>query len=261
MMSVFSKDSLVVLESFSFTKTLYAFDFDGTLAKIVNDPEAAKMSEKTEVLVKQLASIVPVAIVSGRSQKDLKKRISFKVDYLIGNHGMEGVKINNSLNAAKDISNKWISLIKKMTVGMDLEIEDKTYSLAIHYRKSRNKTRSRVQIKEIIESIKPKPRVVLGKCVVNIIPEGAPHKGTALVDLLHKLNLKNAFYIGDDDTDEDVFSYPIQDCQIFSVKVGKRRNTSADYYIQRQSDINRLLKILINFHDTVKIGKISRELF
>ena len=34
-------EPLKLLESFSFTRTLYAFDFDGTLSPIVADPSAA----------------------------------------------------------------------------------------------------------------------------------------------------------------------------------------------------------------------------
>ena len=60
MIPLFSKGSLVVLESLSFTKTLYAFDFDGTLAKIVRDPNSAKMEQTTESLLKRLADLVPV---------------------------------------------------------------------------------------------------------------------------------------------------------------------------------------------------------
>ena len=37
---------------------------------------------------------------------------------------------------------------------------------------------------------------------------GAPHKGAAILDLLKNSELQHVFYIGDDDTDEDVFSLP-----------------------------------------------------
>ena len=85
MAPLFSRDNLVVLESMSFTKTLYAFDFDGTLAKIVRVPAEARMSRTTEELIKQFSELVPVAIVSGRSLKDLRDRLGFEPKYLIGN--------------------------------------------------------------------------------------------------------------------------------------------------------------------------------
>ena len=72
MIPLFNKDGLVVLESLSFTNTLYAFDFDGTLAKIVREPSSAKMNSETHNLMAQLSKLVPVAIISGRSVQDLK---------------------------------------------------------------------------------------------------------------------------------------------------------------------------------------------
>lgn len=249
MMSLFSKGSLVVLESLSFTKTLYAFDFDGTLARIVRDPEVAKMSETTENLLIQLSELVPVAIISGRSIEDLKKRISFRPHFLIGNHGLEGLKdTENSLEKAHRQSQSWVRILSEANFESGVEIENKTYSVAIHYRKSRKKTKARSQIKLAIESLNPKPHVILGKCVVNLIPAGAPHKGAALLKLIRESNLKHAFYIGDDDTDEDVFSLPYQIGQIMSVRVGKKNRSSASYYIDRQSEINRLIRLLIRYH-------------
>lgn len=252
MMPLFSKGSQIVLESLSFTKTLYAFDFDGTLAKIVRVPSDAKMNQTTESLLKELSKLVPVAIISGRSVADLKDRISFRPRFLIGNHGMEGLGDNpNSMTEAKQICGKWNILLKKSKFEAGIEIEDKTYSLAIHYRACRNKTRARNQIKLAIEKLAPEPRIILGKCVVNLIPPGAPHKGAAVLDLIRKSGMKHVFYIGDDDTDEDIFSLPYSAGQIMSIRVGKKKSSQAGYYIERQSEINRLIKILIKYHQPI----------
>ncbi|MBN8538058.1 MAG: trehalose-phosphatase [Deltaproteobacteria bacterium] len=249
MIPLFSKGSLVVLESLSFTKTLYAFDFDGTLAKIVSDPEAAAMAKTTEVLLSQLSKIAPVAIISGRSIEDLKKRISFNPKFLVGNHGLEGIESKNgSLEKAQKTCTAWTKLLYNEEFESGVEIEDKVYSIAIHYRKARNKTKARAQIKSIISYITPKPNIILGKCVVNILPADAPHKGAALQKLMQISEMKHAFYIGDDDTDEDIFSLPYHSGQIMSVRVGKKIKSQASYYIERQSEINRLIKTLIKFH-------------
>jgi len=246
---LFSKGSLVVLESLSFTKTLYAFDFDGTLAKIVRDPEAAVMTETTAELLQQLSKLAPVAIISGRSIEDLKKRVSFKPKFLVGNHGLEGVEsINGSLEKAQKMCTAWTTFLYNEKLESGVEIEDKMYSVAIHYRKSRNKTKARAQIRSIIDKISPKPHIILGKCVVNLLPTDAPHKGAALQKLLQISDLKHAFYIGDDDTDEDIFGLPYQSGQIMSVRVGKKNKSQASYFINRQSEINRLIKTLIKYH-------------
>lgn len=245
---LFSKASLMLLESLSFTKTLYAFDFDGTLSKIVRIPSEASISPTTEALLKTLSSLAPVAIVSGRSVRDLRSRIGFEPQYVIGNHGLEGLGNNTeSLKKAKSICIQWKKTLSEVDFGPGTEIEDKIYSLAIHYRRSRNKKQVKDLINKVLQTLKPAVQIITGKSVINLLPQGAPHKGAAVLELKKRAEAKHLFYIGDDDTDEDVFSLP--DPQIMSVRVGKKRASQAHFYISRQSEINHLLKLLIRYHE------------
>jgi trehalose 6-phosphate phosphatase len=82
--------------------------------------------------------------------------------------------------------------------------------------------------------------------VVNLLPVGGPHKGLALLDYVARKNLKCAFYVGDDDTDEDVFSMP--DPRIIGVRVGYKKTSQAKFYIRRQGEIVRLLRTIIQYH-------------
>lgn len=249
MIQLFSKSSLMVLESLSFTKTLYAFDFDGTLAKIVRIPSDAKMTSTTESLLKELSSLVTVAVVSGRSIHDLKQRIGFHPQYLIGNHGLESAEKNDrTLAEAKKVCTAWAEALTERKFEAGIEIEDKTYSIAVHYRRSRSKAVARNKIRTAIESLDPSPRIITGKSVFNLLPSNSPHKGAAVLDLMQKSMAKHAFYIGDDDTDEDVFGVPYSSGQLMTVRVGRKKSSQAKYYLENQSDINRLLKILIRFH-------------
>lgn len=59
---------------------------------------------------------------------------------------------------------------------------------------------------------------------------------------MHQLQISAALYVGDDDTDEDVFSLP--DERIVSVRVGKKAATAAQWYLTRQSQIGQLLQYL-----------------
>lgn len=258
MIRLFSKSSLTILESLSFTKTLYAFDFDGTLAKIVTQPTDAYMTKTTEKLLKELSSLVPVAVISGRSILDLRKRIGFNPQFLIGNHGLEGLGKNNfALTDAQKICARWNKTLKKQNFEKGVEIEDKTYSLALHFRQSRNKTLAKNQIQSTIESLRPLPRIITGKSVVNLLPPGARHKGVAMLDLIQKSGAKHAFYIGDDDTDEDIFSMPYKAGQLISARVGQKKSSQAKFYIERQSEINRLLTTLVDFHRPTTSKKLK----
>ena len=47
--------------------TLIVLDFDGTLAPIVGDRNAAGMSGRTRAVLRRLAGLYPVAVLSGRA--------------------------------------------------------------------------------------------------------------------------------------------------------------------------------------------------
>lgn len=238
----------MILESLSFTQSLYAFDFDGTLSKIVRVPADAVISEKTGALLRELSEFVPVAIVSGRSVDDLRQRLPFEPFYLVGNHGLEGLGgSRESLVYAETVCRGWRDRLEKIDFGVGVEVEDKSYSLAIHFRRSRKKKEANAKIRRALRELDPAPRVISGKSVVNLIPAGAPHKGVALMELMKMAGTRRAFYIGDDDTDEDVFGLP-DDQVVMSVRVGKKKSSSARYYIRHQSEINQVLKVLIQFH-------------
>lgn len=57
--------------------------------------------------------------------------------------------------------------------------------------------------------------------------------------------LDSAIYVGDDLTDEDVFS--LSSPQILGVRVGKFQKSAAGYYIKTQTEINRLLSHILFF--------------
>lgn len=259
MIPLFSKSSLMVLESLSFTKTLYAFDFDGTLAKIVPKPSDAHLTKTTEKLLFELSQLVPVAIISGRSIQDLKKRVRFQAQFLVGNHGLEGLtEGSGTLAGAQKICVSWNKSLKRQNFESGIELENKNYSIALHYRQSRNKTLAKIQIHSAIEKLNPPPRLVTGKFVFNLLPPGSAHKGAAMLDLMRKSETKHAFYIGDDDTDEDIFGIPYKSGQLMTARVGKKKSSQAKYYIGRQSEINQLLRILINFHRP-PVGKKKKK--
>lgn len=248
---LFSTTGIQVLESLSLTRTLYAFDFDGTLAPIVSKPELAVISTETSRLLNELAHLAPTTVISGRSVIDLRSRIKLHGNLLIGNHGVEGLGVKKgAIKKSESLCKDWMTQLDRTWDKLEQYpgtfIEDKTYSLALHYRKSRNKKKVKMELFSLIEKLQPSPRVILGKSVMNLIPAGGPHKGVALLEAMMKLDLKCAFYIGDDDTDEDVFSLP--DHRILSARVGQKRTSQAQFFVKRQSEINRLLKKIITLH-------------
>ena len=82
--------------------------------------------------------------------------------------------------------------------------------------------------------------------MLNILPAGAPHKGLALERARTRLGCDTAIYVGDDETDEDVFALD-QPGQLLTVRVGPKQSSSAAYYIRTQADVDRLLRSLLAF--------------
>ena len=87
-----SKASRPVLTRLAKERTLCAFDFDGTLAPIVEHPDQACMRARTRYLLARLAALFPCVIFSGRKRADVLGKLSgVAVERVFGSHGAEAV--------------------------------------------------------------------------------------------------------------------------------------------------------------------------
>lgn len=242
MMNILSQANRVILQEFVCSKVLLAFDYDGTLAPIVTDPERARMRVRTRDLLSALAKLFPVVVISGRAQSDLLKKLrGAGVREMIGNHGMEPRHASRRYIAEVE---RWLPLLHAAVAAFKgVEVEDKGYSVAIHYRVSREKKEARAAILRAAAKLDD-VRVVGGKQVVNILPRGAPHKGIALEGARQRLHCDTAIYVGDDETDEDVFALD-QPGRLLSIRVGKKRGSAASYYLVNQGAIDDFMAALI----------------
>lgn len=241
-----SPDGLRALDKLCRTQSLFAFDFDGTLAPIVSRRADAVIPASTLHLLKQLRSLVPVAIVSGRHLKDLRARLTVRPTYMIGNHGIENpTATRDTLRLAHRLCAKWIAVLRAtLKVGLNhVDIEDKYYSLALHYRVVPDRAQTRRALLRAVRALTPAPRIVPGKMVINLLPLNAPDKGQAVQQLLHDTKIQQTLFIGDDVTDEDVFA--LRDRRIVCVRVGKTRSSHARYYLRTQKEINFVLQYLV----------------
>jgi len=246
--------NLPVLERFAWSRVLLAFDFDGTLAPIVVDPAAAQMRARTRELLERAAALYPAVVISGRTRADTQPRLDgVPLREVIGNHGAERGREGREGQAQREQQRqqehvrRWRQLLEKRLSGLTgVFIEDKGLSLAVHYRQSRQKKKARTAILAAAAEIERQEPVRLmgGKQVVNLLPEGAPHKGIALERARARLGCDTALYVGDDETDEDVFALD-QPGRLLGVRVGARAVSHAAYYLRSQREIDALLRALI----------------
>ena len=233
-------------------RALYAFDFDGTLAKIVREHHAAKLSRPIRLWLEELAKRAPTAIISGRSVEDLRSRVGTVVPHLIGNHGSEGAHTaEEEMRHVRETCSSWLQLIhdrfQDELTRRGVVVEHKSYSLSFHYRTVDQREEARALISRIVAELSPPPRIVLGKSVVNVMPPTASHKGTALLEYMRRLDCNTALYVGDDETDEDVFA--LRDARVLTVRVGKKNGSSARYFLKRQAEITEVLRLLVEVGD------------
>ena len=127
--------------------------------------------------------------------------------------------------------------------GFYVVVEDKGFSVAVHYRQARQRNSTRRAVLSAARSLK-NVRLVGGKLVVNFLVPDAPHKGLALERERSHFACDTVIFLGDDETDEDVFQID-RPGQLLSIRVGRKRTSAAPYYIRNQAEVDRVLETLI----------------
>lgn len=257
---LFTRAGLGALREHCRPDALFALDYDGTLARIVPIPSQAEMAAPTARLLARLIERATVAVVSGRSAADVIRFLPAPPAFVVGNHGIEGTVVEGfSPDAATSICHAWKAALEPCAHALaGVEIEDKTYSLAVHYRRALRKEQARSEILRWISHLNPIPRLTPGKEVLNLLPPNAPDKGDAVHSLIARTNVETAIYVGDDDTDEDVFN--LEDPRILTIRVGRNDISRARYFIENQTDIDRLLEAMLDLLDEhCGDGRISQS--
>ncbi|SFN42686.1 trehalose 6-phosphate phosphatase [Formivibrio citricus] len=241
---LFSPQGIQALHSQIDERTLLAFDFDGTLAPIVTHPEDANTPGAIAQALARLTEIATVAIITGRSIADIRKRLHFEPKHVIGNHGAEGIAGEAETEGALADVSTWEKQILtiKNTLPEGTRVENKRYSLSLHYRMAQNQEDARTTIKTMIRQLHPAPRVIGGKCVFNLLPADATDKFDALFALLRAENATNALFVGDDETDESVFRKALPDWM--TIRVGCMDGSAARYCLDTQDEMLELIQQL-----------------
>jgi alpha,alpha-trehalase len=266
-----------IIEKINDFSPVVFLDYDGTLTPIVRRPEDAILCEEGRRIVKDLAMDVPVAIVSGRGLKDVRKRVNVDRLYYAGSHGFEIVGPGGS-SISHEFGSEYIPILdkaeeqltKKVGLIKGSRIERKKYSIAIHYREvDENETSKVAAAVEKVHSSFPKLRKSHGKKVFEIQPNLEWDKGKAVRWLLNNaIDLKGEkaipIFIGDDVTDEDAFRELGEDGIGIVVDDGISRKTEAQYCLQDPDDVYRFLRHLflsLHEHRTKREWRLVYETF
>lgn len=231
-----------LLEDLAASRSLLAFDYDGVLAPLVTAPDGRAMRPGTRRLLAELVRRYPVAVISGRAFRDLRRLVPVPGVVRVGNHGFEHGRPTPVAKAVLARVAAWEAEIhRRLDRVQGWHLEHKRSTLSIHYGLSRRWRSVEAAVQEAGAAL-PGARLLPGKKVLNVIPSAFPHKGDAVRRLLRRLRLETALFLGDDLTDEDVFR--IGAPEVVGVRVGPGR-TAAPFRLAGQRDVDALLEALV----------------
>lgn len=246
MTPLFSPAGQSALASVMQRTPLLAFDFDGTLAPIVEHPDDARVPALWTPILAELASLLPVAIVTGRSVADVSARLPFAPRYILGNHGAEdpaGALPTGSIDRLDELRRK-LKRNKGVLSLLGIEFEDKRYSLALHYRLAPDMLAAQRCIDDMLAGEQAGLHLFHGKCVMNIAPDDAADKADAVMSLVQRAGAGAALFAGDDLNDEPVFERVPVDW--LTLKVGREGPPSAArFVVDTHEEVGHLLQQLL----------------
>lgn len=191
-------------------------DVDGTLAPIVERPDAAAVPGPTRELLSRLAErYALVACVSGRRALDARRIVGLDSLAYSGNHGFELLapgasrpRPDPSLDGHDEDARRFVSGLDATDLERaGIRIEDKGAIMALHWRGSENEGEAESLAREIEAGADWKGLVShRGRKVLEIRPDVAINKGMAVAALIPSAPITAALYAGDDRTDVDAFA-------------------------------------------------------
>jgi trehalose 6-phosphate phosphatase len=227
-------------------------DIDGTLLDLAPTPREVWVPPGLAKTLNRLLEKTSgaLALVSGRSLNDID--LIFAPDQFpaVGGHGAE-MRLSTDGEAVatqappmdKELKRR-LAAIAKLSPGILLE--DKGYSLALHYRLAPHAEKAIYEAVSLIRADLPNApiEVMPGKCVCEIKHSGF-NKASGVIELMTHDPFKGRqpIFIGDDVTDESVFAI-MSDLDGLAFSVGRRAKGVAGHF-DEPCDVREWLAHLI----------------
>jgi trehalose 6-phosphate phosphatase len=213
-------------------------DIDGTLLDLAPTPREVWVPPGLAKTLNRLLEKTSgaLALVSGRSLNDIDLIFAPEQFPAVGGHGAEmRLSTDNEAVAThappmdKELKRR-LAAIARLSPGILLE--DKGYSLALHYRLAPHAERAIYEAVSLIRADLPNApiEVLPGKCVCEIKHSGF-NKASGVTELMSHEPFKGRrpIFIGDDVTDESVFAI-MPGFGGLAFSVGRRAQGVADHF-------------------------------
>jgi trehalose 6-phosphate phosphatase len=232
--------------------TAVLLDVDGTLLDFAPTPREVWVPPGLAKTLNRLHERTngALALVSGRSVNDLDLIFAPDIFPAVGGHGAEmrldprsDGEAPHALQLDKELKRR-LAAIAKLSPGILLE--DKGYSLALHYRLAPHAERAIYEAVSLIRADLPDApiEVLPGKQVCEIKLAGFT-KATGVRELMKHppFEGRRPFFIGDDVTDETVFAI-MHEFDGLAFSVGRRAKGVAGHF-DAPSDVREFLAHLL----------------
>jgi trehalose 6-phosphate phosphatase len=235
------------------SRTAILLDIDGTLLDLAPTPREVWVPPDLAANLNRLLERTSgaLALVSGRSLNDIDLIFAPELFPAVGGHGAEmRLSIDSEAVAThappmdKELKRRLAS-IARLSPGILLE--DKGYSLALHYRLAPHAEKAIYEAVSLIRADLPNApiEVLPGKCVCEIKHSGFT-KASGVRELMTHEPFKGRrpLFIGDDVTDESVFAI-MPDFDGLAFSVGRRAQGVAGHF-DSPSDVRGFLASLLD---------------
>jgi trehalose 6-phosphate phosphatase len=194
-------------------KCAMLLDIDGTILDFAASPQQVRVPAQLRQTLIRLQHLTggALALVSGRVLSDIDMIFAPLKVAAIGGHGAElrAAPAGETVMRAKPLDAAFKRKLAQIgELGPDILVEDKGYSLALHYRRAPEQAAAvRAAVEALCAGMRPGTVDVLpGKLVIEIKPAGVS-KANAVSELMNypPFTARKPIFIGDDLTDEPVF--------------------------------------------------------
>lgn len=197
-------------------RALLAFDFDGTLAPMVDDPESAVVSDHARAALLALGPLVGhLAIVTGRPVATVRRLARLDDDdfaglVVLGQYGVERLDCATGRVRSPEVGESFREAVVEITALVEhlsatevaLEgvfLEDKERAVGVHTRRAADSTGAFERLAEPVRAIAEEHGLQFepGKLVLEV-RESATSKADALRELVDELSPALVMMAGDD---------------------------------------------------------------
>lgn len=238
-------------------RLLWVFDFDGTLSPIVPDRDEARLHRECERTLRFLARSPwnRVAVLSSRTLDDIVSRVPVPGVFIGGASGLEwqfpgGHRTGPGAASEALLEKKRTAvspILKEMAFIPGVEIEDKRWSVAIHYRNAT--PRSFRKRTSLLQRLRDRTGIKLYRghevVEVQLVPGGGKSAGVRRLCRITAWDpsRERIVYAGDDENDEVAIRWVLSNGGD-AIVVGNRITVPHALHVEGPADLTRAVRDL-----------------